>query len=638
MLLLLIQVVAVLRLVSADSENPAPGIKSWCDFSEPSYGQSRNRISAGERGAWACVGKYYSHRGGGGDEDLMATGLFLPTQNTLDTVDRWATDGEQCMVPGPNPMPPFTAGQPENIRPGFPSTFNLDDVCQQYVYQTDLVDKPGRKYGTVYIFKDTEDVLHITVSLYAITDYATSGQLAIVGPKHQISCSSSDGLIGTLRQIIFSAGQEPLLQPGSPVCIDTLTATVLSTTFSDASASQELYRFLTRSYSIMITTFVIATQLPCGSRLLLSASGNTTLPHVQYSCDGQDSIPMPMLCCRMNMLLSPPPPLTLANSVQAPPPSPPPPAPPTQAPAQAQPSSRTPTKLHPIPLASVSTHLPISPEHQPPSYPSVLPPTQDRSPPSKQVPAVYPASSPPQSQVPVTFKPSQAPPTSKPSQESPTSKPSSPPQSQVPVTSEPSQAPPTSKPSQASPTSKPSSPPQSQVPVPTQPSQAPPTSKPSQASPTSKPPPPPQSQAPVKARQFFISAYRSSNVTASNIRRFACPNLRSALLDELHSMGVEVDTAYPLSLATLDGCLKVSKSSRRIFYKVRLYLSLREWKRMMSPEGLVNSRFVSKAKLLCWSVLSFANAQGDLQLRVNSSSLTALSHSSTDSACQESLF
>eukprot|EP00798_Chlamydomonas_sp_ICE-L_P010825 gene10825-16911_t len=44
---------------SADFANPAPGIITWCNYSEPSYAPSDlTRITRGTRGAWACLGPY----------------------------------------------------------------------------------------------------------------------------------------------------------------------------------------------------------------------------------------------------------------------------------------------------------------------------------------------------------------------------------------------------------------------------------------------------------------------------------------------------------------------------------------------------------------------------------------------------
>eukprot|EP00798_Chlamydomonas_sp_ICE-L_P012772 gene12772-16027_t len=44
---------------SADFANPAPGIITWCNYSEPSYVPSDlTRITRGTRGAWACLGPY----------------------------------------------------------------------------------------------------------------------------------------------------------------------------------------------------------------------------------------------------------------------------------------------------------------------------------------------------------------------------------------------------------------------------------------------------------------------------------------------------------------------------------------------------------------------------------------------------
>ena len=45
--------------VRADAANPAPGIETWCNYTETSYvPQSLTRITVAKRGSWACVGPY----------------------------------------------------------------------------------------------------------------------------------------------------------------------------------------------------------------------------------------------------------------------------------------------------------------------------------------------------------------------------------------------------------------------------------------------------------------------------------------------------------------------------------------------------------------------------------------------------
>ena len=45
--------------VWADAAHPAPGIQSWCNYTEPKYiPSSLTRITVAQRGAWACVGPF----------------------------------------------------------------------------------------------------------------------------------------------------------------------------------------------------------------------------------------------------------------------------------------------------------------------------------------------------------------------------------------------------------------------------------------------------------------------------------------------------------------------------------------------------------------------------------------------------
>eukprot|EP00798_Chlamydomonas_sp_ICE-L_P002419 gene2419-8738_t len=139
--------VSLAQQVSSDASNPAPGIVTWCNYTEkcprhPTRPQKPRPPNA--------------------------------------TVDRWATDAAQCVVPGPEPMPTldYTA-RPQILTPNFPTTYNDRYVCNQKVIRKDLVDGMGTVYGDVRIFKDYDDNLVITFSLDALKNYQPFGQKMI---------------------------------------------------------------------------------------------------------------------------------------------------------------------------------------------------------------------------------------------------------------------------------------------------------------------------------------------------------------------------------------------------------------------------------------------------------------------------
>ena len=73
----------------------------------------------------------------------------------MQTADDWATQSASCSVPGPTPGV-------------FPATTGLSTVCKQSMYSTDLVDKNSLlPYARMYVYRDSNDMLYITVSLNA---------------------------------------------------------------------------------------------------------------------------------------------------------------------------------------------------------------------------------------------------------------------------------------------------------------------------------------------------------------------------------------------------------------------------------------------------------------------------------------
>lgn len=81
------------------------------------------------------------------------------------TVDRWGSafddtgvliQNNQCIIPG------WNIGE-------YPTTFSMSRVCDQKVLTFDLVNRaaPSQALGQMYVFKDWEDQLYVTVSINA---------------------------------------------------------------------------------------------------------------------------------------------------------------------------------------------------------------------------------------------------------------------------------------------------------------------------------------------------------------------------------------------------------------------------------------------------------------------------------------
>eukprot|EP00798_Chlamydomonas_sp_ICE-L_P010824 gene10824-16910_t len=170
---------------SADFANPAPGIITWCNYSEPSYVPSDlTRITRGTRGAWACLGPYGNY----------------PQQQNLDytgcpTADSWGSDVRQCAVPGYYPMGSLAAPTNRTVQPGFPATFDQRDACNQNVYTAPLVDSLGNEYGSVDIFKDYDDNLYVTSTLWSLTNFTPHGQTARATSPHDFNTAPVIGCI-----------------------------------------------------------------------------------------------------------------------------------------------------------------------------------------------------------------------------------------------------------------------------------------------------------------------------------------------------------------------------------------------------------------------------------------------------------
>ncbi len=92
--------------------------------------------------------------------------------------------------------------------------------------------------------------------------------------------------------------------------------------------------------------------------------------------------------------------------------------------------------------------------------------------------------------------------------------------------------------------------------------------------------------------------------------------------------------AYPTS-ASANGCSVVSARSLRVFYKAFLTLTPATWDYLKSPLGMANQAFVAQARLMCDSIVNFADKDARVQLALTSSSLAALGDSRI---CKKDIF
>ena len=102
-----------------------------------------------------------------------------------------------------------------------------------------------------------------------------------------------------------------------------------------------------------------------------------------------------------------------------------------------------------------------------------------------------------------------------------------------------------------------------------------------------------------------------------------CLRFRDAVFASLRSAGVDPALAYPTA-SSANGCSVVSARSGRVFYKAFLTLTPATWDYFKSPQGMTTSGFVARARLMCSSIINFADKDAKVQLAVTSDSLAAL--------------
>ena len=95
----------------------------------------------------------------------MTASPLLPSQ----TADNWATDPNQCKVPGFGYTPLYVNNGNVNPIASFPITYDQKLACNNVVYTSKVVDTSNQNfaYGQLYAWKDYSDVLYVTVSLNA---------------------------------------------------------------------------------------------------------------------------------------------------------------------------------------------------------------------------------------------------------------------------------------------------------------------------------------------------------------------------------------------------------------------------------------------------------------------------------------
>eukprot|EP00798_Chlamydomonas_sp_ICE-L_P003781 gene3781-13849_t len=137
--------------------------------------------------------------------------------------------------------------------------------------------------------------------------------------------------------------------------------------------------------------------------------------------------------------------------------------------------------------------------------------------------------------------------------------------------------------------------------------------------------------------QLYIATLSSDTVNESSVEDLLCPKLHDAIKESLLWLGIDLSEAYPPGFQTQNGCLKVSLSASRVFYKARLFLSKADWIKMLSVDGANNQRFVETAHVICGSKIYFADALGNVRTLLGSDNMPALSASTLDHACRESI-
>ena len=112
----------------------------------------------------------------------------------MQTADNWATDVNQCMVPGYGEPQLYTYNGLSQLAPtSYPVTYDQKRACDQVIVTTDLVDQanPAYVYARMYIWKDYTDMLLVTVSINATgfgpgagpTSIGNAGQYLLAEPS-----------------------------------------------------------------------------------------------------------------------------------------------------------------------------------------------------------------------------------------------------------------------------------------------------------------------------------------------------------------------------------------------------------------------------------------------------------------------
>eukprot|EP00195_Chlamydomonas_chlamydogama_P005626 CAMPEP_0202898442 /NCGR_PEP_ID=MMETSP1392-20130828/6965_1 /ASSEMBLY_ACC=CAM_ASM_000868 /TAXON_ID=225041 /ORGANISM="Chlamydomonas chlamydogama, Strain SAG 11-48b" /LENGTH=381 /DNA_ID=CAMNT_0049584375 /DNA_START=230 /DNA_END=1371 /DNA_ORIENTATION=- len=133
----------------------------------------------GAGSGWPTPGPFTN----GTDYSSLAPTDFSIAPTLCRTADNWGTDPAQCSVPGYGAKNLFT---PNGAPSSYPITYDQKDSCNQVVIRAPLVDRMNQSnvFGQVYIWKDYQDVLFVTVSLNA-TGWGPTATLATGGVSAQ---------------------------------------------------------------------------------------------------------------------------------------------------------------------------------------------------------------------------------------------------------------------------------------------------------------------------------------------------------------------------------------------------------------------------------------------------------------------
>eukprot|EP00798_Chlamydomonas_sp_ICE-L_P024936 gene24936-biopygen19362 len=136
--------------------------------------------------------------------------------------------------------------------------------------------------------------------------------------------------------------------------------------------------------------------------------------------------------------------------------------------------------------------------------------------------------------------------------------------------------------------------------------------------------PPSTPSATFNRYQLYVKTPIYDSVSAANIKTYECPPLRDALSDVLIRRGVSLQTAYPPSSESENGCSIITATNEYVYYKVFFTLEESTWAFLKSSIGLANNQFIATARIMCSSEVSFALDNGVVELTSSGQNLYGL--------------